>query len=523
MNPVASSVKKKDIFTNQLYNELDVTGGNANISLEKCCPELAQLIMKTLPSTNKNSKSHAVIDRYCLAFYVSCASDQKINWQPYVVNASDVFSLKHLPDIGHNIRNIIYNQVHRDTMTKIIFFSLPFLKHNRLSLPPVSEITLHNLQDLIRIILACYLGILQPNGKTPTWTLRVQIIIFVMQLLTRGTKQDLYTFCSAHQATLRISCIEYFIHFLQTNMLPELAAFSAIFVKTHNTDALQFNEILTVINNFRVSCYTTTTLDTLEFNTKALGMLERCNRICVTKLKHTSATQSKTVNTPDNILKLCLHTQCTQSVLITQMLQTTLTDNELHQCMKLQHKITRHALPQELLNIQLLTLKEVASRNAIRALNCAECHICFRCGLLGGDLDTKMRLTSSGLCICSQCKSTEFVFSIFAIGHVIVCEQSMLFWCPICRVVHAWQGSGCDFRVCSLRKVPPKQPNPSCFMCQKQIGLEKLQILDARIGVLHTISLCYKHRPWEFQTKWIYDVESFCAALKYKKRNKTIY
>ena len=204
MNPVASSVKKKDIFTNQLYNELDVTGGNANISLEKCCPELAQLIMKTLPSTNKNSKSHAVIDRYCLAFYVSCASDQKIN----VVNASDVFSLKHLPDIGHNIRNIIYNQVHRDTMTKIIFFSLPFLKHNRLSLPPVSEITLHNLQDLIRIILACYLGILQPNGKTPTWTLRVQIIIFVMQLLTRGTKQDLYTFCSAHQATLRISCIE---------------------------------------------------------------------------------------------------------------------------------------------------------------------------------------------------------------------------------------------------------------------------------------------------------------------------
>ena len=142
-------------------------------------------------------------------------------------------------------------------------------------------------------------------------------------------------------------------------------------------------------------------------------MLERCNRICVTKLKHTGVTQSKAVNTPDNILKLCLHTQCTQSVLITQMIQTTLTDNELHQCMQLQHKITRHALPQELLNIQLLTLKEVASRNAIRALNCAEYHICFRCGLLGGDLDTKMRLTSTGLCICSQCKSTEFVFSIF--------------------------------------------------------------------------------------------------------------
>jgi hypothetical protein len=523
MTPVASGVKKTDIFTGQIYKERDVTGDTANISLDKCCPELAQLITKILPTTNKTSKSHARIDRYCLAFYVSCVSNQKINWRPYVVNAADVFSLEHMPDIGHNIRNIIYNQVHRDTMTRIIFFSLPFLKHNRLSLPHISEITLPNLQDLLRIILACYLGILQPNGKTPTWILRVQIIAFAMQLLTRGTKQDLYTFCSAHQATLRISCIEYFIHFLQTNMLPELATFAVIFIKTHNTEALQFNEILTVINNFRVACYTATTLDTLEFNTKALGMLERCNRICVTKLKHTSGTQAKTSDAPDKVLTLCLHTPCTQSVLIAQTIQTAFTDNELDQFMHLQQKITRHALPQELLNLQLISLQDVANRSAIKAMNCAKCHICFRCGLVAGDIDSKMRLTSIGESICSQCKSTEFVFSIFAIGNVIACGQSMLFWCPLCRVVHAWQGSGYEFRSCSLRKLPHKQQNQSCFMCQKQLALEKVQVLDARRGVLHTLSLCYKHRPWEFQTKWIYDVESFCSALKYKKRNKAIY
>ena len=523
MTPVVSSVKKKDIFTGQLYNERDVTGDTANLSLDRCCPQLAQRIMTVLPDVNKHSKTHAALDGYFLAFYMSCVAGPTTDWRPYVVGAGDVFSLHHLPDIGANIRNIIYNQVQRDTMTKIIFFSLPFLNHNRLSLPHISEMTLGNLQDLLRIILACYLGILQPNSKTPTWILRVQILVFATQLLARGTKQDLYTFCSAHQATLRISCIEYFIHFLQTNMLPELSTFALLFIKSKDTDALQFAEILTVINNFRVSCYTTTKLDTAEFNTKALGMLERCNRICVTKLKHTASEAAKAPSAPDRVIQLCLHAPYTQSVVIAQTIQTASTDAELDQFMQLQHTITRYALPQELLDIQLDALQAMADRSAIRAVNSARCHICFRCGLVAGEIDTKMRLTSTGQSICSECRSTEFVFSIFAVGSVISCGHSMLFWCPLCRVVHAWQASGHDFRACALRKAPRKHQHASCFMCQKQVALESVRVLDARVGVLHTLSLCYKHRPWEFQTKWIHDVESFCEALKYKKRSKAIY
>jgi hypothetical protein len=523
VNPVVSSVKKKDIFTGQLYNERDVTGDTANLSLDRCCPRLAQLIVKLLPDANKHSKTHAELDRYALAFHLSCVSEQQTDWRPFVANASDVFSLRHMPDIGSNIRNIIYNQVQRDTMTRIIFFSLPFLKHNRLSLPHVSEITLANLQDLVRIILACYLGMLQPGSKTPTWILRVQILVFAMQLLTRGTKQDLYTFCLAHQATLRISCIEYFIHFLQTNMLPELSTFAVLFVKSTDTDALQFAEILAVINNFRVSCYTTTKLDTAEFNTKALGMLERCNRICVTKLKHRTNDAPAEPTASDKVLALCLHAPYTQSVVIAQTIQTAATDAELDQFMHLQHRITRYALPEELLNIQLDTLQDIASRSAIKAVNAAKCHICFRCGLVAGEIDTKMRLTSTGQSICSQCRSTDFVFSIFAIGNVISCGQAMLFWCPLCRVVHAWQASGHDFRACALRKAPRRHHSASCFMCHKQVALENVRVLDARVGVLHTLALCYKHRPWEFQTKWIHDVESFCEALKHKKRSKPIY
>lgn len=516
-------MKKKDIFTNHCYNERDVAGDIEKLSLDACDPELAMLITKLLPQINKNTKAHEVIDQYSLAFYMSCVTETKINWRNYVVSARDVFSIFHLPDIGQNIRNILCNQVQRDTMTRMLFFSLPFLKHNRLNLPPISEISMLNLQHFVRIILACYLGILQPNGKTPPWILRIKIIIFTMQLLTRGTQQDLYTFCASHQATLRIASIEYFIHFLQSYMIPELSMFASIFIKSQNTSALQFKELLHVINNFRVACYTSMTLDTADFNSKALCMLERCNRICVTKLKHNSLTRPPQLNVSDRVLATFLHSSLTHSAVIAQTIHPTFTSAELDQFMQIQQKITRYSLPRELQNIQLLALQDTAKTNSIKATNCIKCHICIRCGLSAGAMDTKMRLTSKGMSICSQCKTDEFVTSIFVIGHVICCGQCMLFWCPICRMVHEWQASGYDFNSCSILKMHHARPNVSCFMCHKQVALENVQVLDSKLGILHTLSLCYKHRPWEFQTKWIHDIESFCLALKFKKRNKNIY
>jgi hypothetical protein len=98
-----------------------------------------------------------------------------------------------------------------------------------------------------------------------------------------------------------------------------------------DTDALQFSEILAVINNFRVSCYTTTKLDTAECNAKALVMLERCNRICVTKLKHKTNEAPVEPTAPDKVLALCLHAPYTQSVVIAQTIQTASTDAELDQ------------------------------------------------------------------------------------------------------------------------------------------------------------------------------------------------
>ena len=523
MNPAVSSVKKKDIFTNNCYNERDVVGDIEKLSLDACDPELAMLITKLLPQINKNTKAHEVIDQYSLAFYMSCVTNAKLKWRNYVVRPRDVFSVFNLPDIGQNIRNILCNQVQHDTMTKMLFFSLPFLKHNRLNLQPMSEISMVNLQHFVRIILGCYLGILQPNGKTPPWILRIKIIVFTMQLLSRGTQKDLYTFCASHQATLRIACIEYFIYFLQSYMIPELSMFACIFIKSQNTDALQFKELLHVINNFRVACYTSTTLDTVDFNSKALCMLERCNRICVTKLKHNSVAAPQTLIVSDKVIATFMGSSRTLSAVIAQTIHPNFTDPEIDQFMQLQQKITRYPLPSELQKIQILALQDTAKINSIKATNCISCHVCIRCGLSAGSMDTKMRLTSNGDSICSQCKTDDFVTRIFVIGHVVRCGPCMLFWCPICRIVHEWQASGYDFRACSILKIHRIRPNVSCFMCHKQVGLETVQVLDSRLGVLHTLSLCYKHRPWEFQTKWIHDIESFCLALKYKKRNKNIY
>jgi hypothetical protein len=121
-------------------------------------------------------------------------------------------------DIGRNIRQIIMADLHSETFTRLIFFSLPYLKHNRLTLPPLHETKYLDLQNCVRIIYASCLGMLQANSKKPPWSLRVQLHVFIHQLLLNGTHQDLHVFCKTHLAVLRISLIEYVIFFVRRNM-----------------------------------------------------------------------------------------------------------------------------------------------------------------------------------------------------------------------------------------------------------------------------------------------------------------
>jgi hypothetical protein len=160
-----------------------------------CDAELLGILRRLLLSANSSDMEYRTLDRYLVAFFLSCTKHemlQTLTWQHFVLVDEHVFTTDRLVDIGRNIRQIILGDLETETLTRLVFFSLPYLKHKRLNLPPLHETKFHELQGCLRIVYASCLGMLQRNSKKPPWSMRVQLHIFTHQLLVHGTHPDLH-------------------------------------------------------------------------------------------------------------------------------------------------------------------------------------------------------------------------------------------------------------------------------------------------------------------------------------------
>jgi hypothetical protein len=267
-----------------------------------CDPALLDIVQRHLLGAHDDDRQYQTLDKYLIAFFMSATQHDilhTLQWQHFVLADAHVFGPEHLVDIGRNIRQIILADLQSETFTRLIFFSLPYLKHNRLTLPPLHETKYLDLQNCVRIIHASCLGMLQANSKKPPWSMRVQLHIFIHQLLLNGTHKDLHVFCKSHLAVLRISLIEYVIFFVRRNMHMENEIFEKMF-RTQKNSALQFDEMLCLINNFRIQAYDKRFLDTVRLNEKAMLTLERCNRMCTCKMNCTRLFSAPEVNTDNH-------------------------------------------------------------------------------------------------------------------------------------------------------------------------------------------------------------------------------
>jgi hypothetical protein len=55
------------------------------------------------------------------------------------------------------------------------------------------------------------------------------------------------------------------------------------------------------------------------------------------------------------------------------------------------------------------------------------------------------------------------------------------------------------------------------------MNIETFTLLDRQLGILQTVSVCFKHRPWPHQMPYIYDLASFRDAVVAKNLSKVIY
>ena len=494
----------------------------------KCEPALLAIVHKHLLKAHDDDRQYQTLDKYLVAFFLSATKHdilQTLQWHHFVLADAHVFRPEHLVDIGRNIRQIIMADLHSETFTRLIFFSLPYLKHNRLTLPPLHETKYLDLQNCVRIIYASCLGMLQANSKKPPWSLRVQLHVFIHQLLLNGTHQDLHVFCKTHLAVLRISLIEYVIFFVRRNMHMENDIFEKMF-RTQKNSALQFDEMLCLINNFRIQAYDKRFLDTVRLNEKAMLTLERCNRMCTSKMNCTrlfSAAEVDTDNREQTNVRLAFYMPQVYSRFLLHLLHADKTFQDVAGIADIQRSVSMYQLPSPLYTKQVRALKSVYKTHSLQAIYATRCTVCLRCGLKNGMLDDKMRIQDDGRIFCSGCNSCTYVTTVNMLGVLLNIRGLNIFWCPCCGIVHKWLATGYDCSVCTYTRKCSAVPCRECLLCKKRNSIEDVEVLESDLGFLSTLTLCYKHRPWDFQLKWVCDLDSLKHALHKKRSTKPVY
>ena len=245
--------------------------------------ELSKTVQKMLLDQRNNLVSQAELDKYLLpVWFESTAGVDALPIDLTAMPLKSVLQVHHMPDIGIHVRNIVMRQKPVDTLGKLIQFSMPYIKHNRLSFPAYTEDVRTWTPAAIQITLGMLLGLFSEKLRKPTWSNRVRIVGTFYTLLVHGTYADLYLFCVENLSLLRLAVIEYYCTFVSKNLPAEMEVQSLQFGGySGNT----MRQIILIVNQFRQDNLQDDAIDWAQLNCKAQQSIEKCNRCCKNKYK----------------------------------------------------------------------------------------------------------------------------------------------------------------------------------------------------------------------------------------------
>ena len=175
-------------------------------------------------------------------------------------------------------------------------------------MPSFEDITAPDLTNMIRVVMACCLGVLCAHTKRPVFELRVKLYSFFHELLARGSSADHYVFCVSNLCLLRVAMIEYFIIFMHKYMPAEKQVTCQRFELNNTTGAL-FHSLCTIFDVFWQTALQVTELDFANINARAHIGIEKYNRVTKGKNRPSNSNlQQRTVVHSTETLRLAINT-----------------------------------------------------------------------------------------------------------------------------------------------------------------------------------------------------------------------
>lgn len=511
-----------NIFKNG-YADCDVTGLPFAFEFEFTSNEITQHLLHLHDQLNQGVSTQMEIDRYWIPLIMMyCRSPllDMLPWQAFILKPEHVFSAKCLPDIGIHIRALSMRHESNHVMCRMIQYSLPYIKHNRLTFPKFNDVCNQTLVTLLQIVLAMCLGMHSDTIKKPVWQLRLRIFAYIYTLMATGTEYDLYLWCVNNLNLIRIALVEYFVSYVQNHMPCDYDILRTLFGVNTNVEHI-FRQFQLNINYFRSNHLQHDHLLWNELNERAHTIIEKCNRICKGKPRITTMRRKRDQGLQHMSLKaiqLGLTLPKNRSIYSLHCMLPTCDVNTIRSVKELQHNIQVCVLPKSIIQLQCQRLQKALFTDTFLYANSVFLHRCIKCRLHNHDRNVagQLRTDADGIISCCTCKTTESIVSINTLGRIVQCYDKKYYYCPQCLTVHEWMGTGQEFTHCCVRPTVVEPVEKQCLLCPRVHNLHAMSILDDRLGIKQHFLLCGRHVPWMHQQSLIYNLESLMKAIQYK-------
>ena len=509
-------------------------------------------IVKNLTCLNQTQGSANMLDKYLIFIKLLLMESPlliKYNAKMFKVQNVHNITTSTLLDIGSKIRELLFTHSTDDIFVRILEFSLPFGKHNRLHFPAQKEFTKKKLQEIIRLILASCLGLYETAARRPIWQWRVKILIFFWDFLHIANIDQLYSFCHHHIHMLKLSVMEYFFYFLYTNMPLEYEYIMKNSKSDHIIKYFCFH-----FDQFRhMSHAKKSEINFEDMNEFAAQTIEKCSRLWKGKIQKISPRQSLLFDretNQKNTSNLCVsNLNYDDDVLFQNALQVPRLNhasyyllfkntsiNMARQIQEVQNTIQIYPLPSNLQQQQFELARKNILRKGKQIINTFSIFVCFKCLIAkpkqSMQIDRKMRSDSQGNFYCSRCNCSNFVVEINTLGRLVKLMQDYFFYCIHCQEIHGVNNLS-NFTSCPRHNVQSnEEKNKSvirgsmCCLCDKKSNTQQLSVLDDKLGIQTKLHFCSWHYPFENMHSCIYNYESLLEFIEIKHRQlkkKSVY
>lgn len=455
---------------------------------------------------------------------------RQLPWSYFRLKPEHAFGTACLFDIGGVVRDIVLQKKNNSLIFRLLQYSLPYVKHNRLSFifnDKKNDVCF--IPEIFKIVIASCLGCFGEHSKRPVWGIRLQLIELLYECTRRSDIDAQFQFLQNYMSLMRLSLIEYFVYFCKNYMPAEMQILSVVFGLSLPINEM-FNSFVLIVDCFRQNCLQGDVLNWAEVGTHSGIAVEKCNRVCKgkTKIVDRKVRFVESVNVVDEAtLDIAMNCPNTVDAKYLCLFDRDIDVVKAVAAIKLRQNIKRYQLPHNITKIQEQAALERLQTNTMSSYHRLFVYMCLRCMHVTGNMKKNMRIKSSHIFVCNICKSNKYILKVNTIGSIVQIGKVLYYSCNQCENIHEWSCSGMNFSHCE-RSVQSNKTAPlrTCSMCTRTVNLTSFNVLNEDCGIINRLLLCNKHMPLQQHVSSIYNTESFMAALRIKQRlygNKNTY